>query len=122
MTGREVDGRPRRLRRHVRRPHDRGVLATYEREWGSVPTSSADPTLRLKLLCMHPGGWRDLVVRDSLPGEPAAFLDAEDAAGLSADLRVLRDAIGRSGLGAAGEGMVRSRAGCRRSPRSRGAA
>ena len=84
------------------------VLATYEREWGSVPTSSADPTLQLKLLCMRPGGWRDSVVRDSLPDELVAFLDAEDAAGLSADLRVLRDAAERSGFGAAVEGMVRS--------------
>jgi len=84
------------------------VVATYDREWGSVPTSSADPTLQLKLLCMRPGGWRDSVVRDSLPGELVAFLDAEDAAGLSADLRVLRDAAERSGFRAAVEGMVRS--------------
>ena len=84
------------------------VLATYEREWGSVPTSSADPTLQLKLLCMRPGGWRDSVVRGSLPDELVAFLDAEDAAGLSADLRVLRDVAERSGFGAAVEGMVRS--------------
>ncbi|MBR3385571.1 MAG: hypothetical protein IKG69_10295, partial [Atopobiaceae bacterium] len=84
------------------------VLATYEREWSPVPTSSADPTLQLKLLCMRPGGWRDSVVRDSLPDELVAFLDAEDAASLSSDLRVLRDAAERSGFGAAVEGMVRS--------------
>ena len=84
------------------------VLATYEREWGPVPTSSADPTLQLKLLCMRPGGWRDSVVRDALPDELVAYLDAEDPAGLSADLRVLRDAAERSGFGAAVEGMARS--------------
>jgi hypothetical protein len=48
------------------------------------------------------------VVRDSLPDELVAFLDAEDAASLSSDLRVLRDAAERSGFGAAVEGMVRS--------------
>ncbi|MCH3955786.1 MAG: IS21 family transposase [Olsenella sp.] len=83
------------------------ALAAYEREWGPVPTSSADPTPQLKLLCMRPGGWRDSVVRDSLPGEPVAFLDAEDAAGLSADLGTLRDAAERSGFRAAAEGMAR---------------
>jgi transposase len=81
--------------------------AAYERGWGPVPTSSADPTPRLKLLRMRPGGWRDSVVRDSLPGEPVAFLDAEDAAGLSADLGTLRDAAERSGFRAAAEGMAR---------------
>jgi hypothetical protein len=83
------------------------VLAAHEREWGPVPASSADPTPRLKLLRMRPGGWRDSVVRDPLPGEPVAFLDAEDAAGLSADLGTLRDAAGRSGFRAAAEGMAR---------------
>ena len=48
------------------------------------------------------------MVRDSLPDELVAFLDAEDAAGLSADLRVLRDVAERSGFGAAVEGMARS--------------
>jgi hypothetical protein len=84
------------------------ALAAYERGWGPVPTSSADPTLQLKLLCMRPGGWRDSVVRDPLPGELVAFLDAEDAAGLSADLGTLRDAAEGSGFRAAVEGMVRS--------------
>jgi transposase len=83
------------------------ALAAHEREWGPVPASSADPTPQLKLLRMRPGGWRDSVVRDPLPGEPVAFLDAEDAAGLSADLGTLRDAAGRSGFRAAAEGMAR---------------
>jgi hypothetical protein len=84
------------------------ALAAYERGWGPVPTSSADPTPQLKLLRMRPGGWRDSVVRDPLPGEPVAFLDAEDAAGLSADLGTLRDAAEGSGFRAAAEGMARS--------------
>ncbi len=44
------------------------VVAEYEREWGSVPTDSSDPVPRLRLLCMRPTGWRDSVVRQSLPG------------------------------------------------------
>lgn len=84
------------------------AVVTYEREWGSVPTSSADPTLQLKLLCMRPGGWRDSVVRDSLPDELVAFLDGEDAENLVADLRTLRDTAEKSGFSAAVEGMVRS--------------
>ena len=83
------------------------ALAACEREWGPVPTSSADPTPQLKLLRMRPGGWRDSVVRDPLPGEPVAFLDAEGAAGLSADLGTLRDAAEGSGSRAAAEGMAR---------------
>lgn len=84
------------------------VVATYEREWGEAPTSSADPMLQLKLLCMRPGGWRDSVVRDSLPDELVAFLDAADPSDLAADLRVLRDASEGRGFGVAVEGMLRS--------------
>ncbi|MEE1372743.1 MAG: hypothetical protein U0J93_05105 [Parolsenella sp.] len=48
------------------------ATATYPREWGGVPTSSADPTLQLKLLRLRPGGWRDSVVRLSLPDDLVA--------------------------------------------------
>ena len=44
-------------------------IASYEREWGQAPTDSADPMLQLRLLCLRPGGWRDSVVRKSLPEE-----------------------------------------------------
>lgn len=44
------------------------VVAEYPREWGDAPTDSADPALQLRLLCARPGGWRDSVVRRSLPG------------------------------------------------------
>lgn len=84
------------------------VLATYERQWGDAPTDSADPLLQLKLLCSRPGGWRDSVVRKSLPGELVAFLDSEDGAGLRRDLRALRDAASRRGWSAAVEGALRS--------------
>ncbi|QUC03867.1 hypothetical protein [Atopobium sp. oral taxon 416] len=49
-------------------------IASYEREWGQVPTDSADPVAQL---CIRPGGWRDCVVRKSLPEELVAFLDAK---------------------------------------------
>ena len=84
------------------------VVATYEREWGEAPTSSADPTLQLRLLCMRPGGWRDSVVRGSLPASLVAFLDAAEPADLAADLRVLRDAAAERGFAAAVEGMERA--------------
>ncbi len=84
------------------------VLASYERQWGAAPTDSSDPTLQLRLLCMRPAGWRDSVVRGSLPAELVAFLDSEDAPGLAADLRVLRDESAERGWAAAVEGMSRS--------------
>ena len=84
------------------------VVAEYPREWGDAPTDSADPTLQLRLLCVRPGGWRDSVVRRSLPGELVAFLDSEPPADLGADLRALRDASARLGWAAAVEGAARS--------------
>lgn len=84
------------------------VVATYPREWGDAPTSSADPTLQLRLLCMRPGGWRDSVVRDSLPPDLVSYLDSETPSRLAADLRVLRDVSARSGFAAAVEGMARA--------------
>lgn len=48
------------------------VAAAYPREWGDAPTSSANPTLQLKLLRLRPGGWRDSVVRLSLPDDLVA--------------------------------------------------
>ena len=35
------------------------------------------PVLQLRLLAVQPGGWRDSVVRRSLPDELVAFLDSE---------------------------------------------
>lgn len=84
------------------------VVAEYEREWGDAPTDSADPLPRLKLLSMRPGGWRDSVVRRSLPGELVAFLDSGPPADLGADLRALHDVSARRGWAAAVEGAVRS--------------
>lgn len=84
------------------------VVTEYEREWGDAPTDSADPLPRLKLLSMRPGGWRDSVVRRSLPGELVAFLDSGPPADLGADLRALRDVSARRGWAAAVEGAVRS--------------
>ena len=84
------------------------VVATYEREWGDAPTDSSDPTLQLRLLCMRPGGWRDSVVRSSLPGGLVAFLDSADGDDLARGLRVLRDQSAERGWAAAVEGMLRS--------------
>ncbi len=84
------------------------ALASYEREWGAAPTDSSDPTLQLKLLCMRPTGWRDSVVRSSLPDQLVTFLDSEAAPDLAADLRVLRDESAELGWAAAVEGMSRS--------------
>ena len=74
------------------------VVAEYPREWGDAPTDSADPMLQPGLLCVRPGGWRDSVVRRSLPGDLVAFLDSEAPADLGADLRALRD-VRRPGAG-----------------------
>lgn len=82
------------------------VLATYEREWGDAPADSADPLLQLKLLCNRPGGWRDSVVRGSLPDELVGFLDSEAPADLGADLRALRDVSARCGWAATVEGRA----------------
>ena len=87
---------------------DGEVVVAYERAWGDAPTDSADPLLQLKLLCNRPGGWRDSVVRESLPDELVAFLDAEPRAGLSADLRAIRDSASRLGWTATVEGALAS--------------
>lgn len=84
------------------------VVAEYIREWGDAPTDSADPVLQLRLLCVRPGGWRDSVVRRSLPGDLVAFLDSEAPADLGADLRALRDVSARRGWAATVEGALRS--------------
>lgn len=84
------------------------VVAGYPREWGDAPTDSADPTLQPRLLCVRPGGWRDSVVRGSLPEELVAFLDSGAPADLGADLRALRDAGARRGWAATVEGALRS--------------
>ncbi len=84
------------------------VVAEYPREWGDAPTDSADPMLQLRLLCVRPGGWRDSVVRGSLPEQLVAFLDSESPADLGADLRALRDAGARRGWAATVEGALRS--------------
>ena len=84
------------------------VVAEYPREWGDAPTDSADPTLQLRLLAIRPGGWRDSVVRGSLPEGLVAFLDSEAPADLGADLRALRDVSARRGWAATVEGALRS--------------
>ena len=88
-------------------PRTGEVLASYERQWGPAPTDSSDPTLQLRLLCARPAGWRDSVVRPSLPSDLVAFLDSEGPADLAADLRVLRDESAERGWAAAVEGMAR---------------
>ncbi|QUC04289.1 hypothetical protein [Atopobium sp. oral taxon 416] len=77
-------------------------IASYEREWGQVPTDSADPVAQL---CLRPGGWRDCVVRKSLPEELVSFLNAKPKESLPESLRMLRDESGEHGWKAAVEGM-----------------
>lgn len=77
------------------------VVAEYPREWGDAPTDSADPTLQLRLLCVRPGGWRDSVVRRSLPGELVSFPGSEAPADPGADPGAPRDAGARRGWAAA---------------------
>lgn len=84
------------------------VVATYEREWGDAPTDSADPVLQLKLLCLRPVGWRDSIVRKSLPDALVAYLDGEPAADLGRDLRVLRDEAEAHGFSSAVRSMCYS--------------
>lgn len=52
------------------------VVAEYARELGDAPTDSADPVFQLRMLAVRPGGWRDSVVRRSLPDELVALLDS----------------------------------------------
>jgi transposase len=73
------------------------VIASYERAWQDVPTSSSDPTLQLKLLAMRPGGWKDSSIRDCLPQELVAFFDRQPRKDLARDLRVLRDVSEKDG-------------------------
>ena len=84
------------------------VVAERPRERGDAPTDSADPTLQLRLPAVRPGGWRDSVVRRSLPDELVAFLDSEAPADLGADLRALRDVSARRGWAATVGGAPRS--------------
>lgn len=84
------------------------VIATYEREWGEAPTSSSDPSLQLRLLCMRPGGWRNTSVRQHLAADVVAAMDSMGADELRACLAGLRDASASFGWGAAAEGMSRA--------------
>ena len=84
------------------------VVATYDREWGDAPTDSADPVLQLRLLCLRPVGWRDSIVRQSLPEALVAYLDGEPAADLGRDLRVLRDEAEAHGFSCAVRAMCGS--------------
>ena len=84
------------------------VAASYEREWGSEPTDSADPALQLKLLCQRPGGWKDSRVRAMLPSELVSHLDACGRSDLSAGLRALRDVSAEVGWSAAVAGMCQA--------------
>lgn len=83
-------------------------VVSYEREWGEAPTDSSHPVLQLRLLCARPGGWRDSVVRDSLPRELVDRLDEDGPEELRRDLKTLRDASDEVGWEAAVEGMRRA--------------
>ena len=84
------------------------IIVVYEREWSDIPTDSADPMLQLKLLCLRPSGWRDSIVRDSLPAELVSYLDRQPVADLRQSLRILRDEAGSYGFVCAVEAMALS--------------
>jgi transposase len=107
-AGREVNVALGAFEVSIADPRTGEVLASYEREWGSAPTDSADPALQLRLLCMRSGGWRSSSVRAGLPDELVAYLDTEEPADLRADLRALRDQCEQVGWAAAVEGMSRA--------------
>lgn len=88
--------------------HTSEVIATYERQWQDVPTSSSDPVLQLRLLALRPGGFKDSVVRQRLPEELVSFLDRQGPSQLGEDLRMLRDETARVGWAVAVEGMARA--------------
>ena len=83
------------------------VTATYDREFGSAPTTSADPVATLSLLRSRPGAWRESDVRAKLPGEVVGYLDALPRADLRAKLGALHDASAAEGFDAAAEAVRR---------------
>ena len=89
-------------------PGTAGGVATYERQWQKVPTSSSDPVLQLKLLRARPGGFRDGVARQRPPEGLVSFLGKQGPADLGRGLRMLRGESGGVGWRAAAEGMGRA--------------
>ena len=83
------------------------VTASYDREFGSSPTTSADPVATLSLLRGRPGAWRESDVRAKLPGEVVGYLDALPRADLRAKLGALHDACAAEGFDAAAEAARR---------------
>ena len=83
------------------------VAAAYDREFGTAPTTSADPVATLSLLRSRPGAWRESDVRDKLPGEVVGYLDALTRDGLRAKLGALHDASAIEGFDVAAEAARR---------------
>lgn len=83
------------------------VRATYDREFGTAPTTSSDPVATLSLLRGRPGAWRESDVRAKLPGEVVGYLDALPRADLRAKLAALHGASAAEGFDAAAEAARR---------------
>ena len=83
------------------------VVAEYAREWARRRRTRPTPVLQLRLLAVRPGGWRDSVVRRSLPDELVAFLDSE-APRTWGPTSGRWDVSALSGWAAAVEGALRS--------------
>lgn len=83
------------------------VRATYDREFGTAPTTSSDPVATLSLLRSRPGAWRESDVRAKLPGEVVGYLDALPRADLRAKLAALHGASAAEGFDAAAEAARR---------------
>lgn len=83
------------------------ACATYDREFGTAPTTSSDPVATLSLLRSRPGAWRESDVRSRLCEEVVGYLDALPRDGLRAKLGALHDASAAEGFDAAAEAVRR---------------
>lgn len=81
-------------------------VAAHPRAYGDKPTSSADPSSQLELLCTRPAAWRNSRVRDALPDPLREWIDSQDEATRRASLQTLRNADRESGWEHAVTGML----------------
>jgi transposase len=73
-------------------------LASHQRAFGKSHIKTIDTISQLGLLTHRPKGFRNSVIRDSLPASVVSYLDGLDTEGLRRDLRLLHDTARRSGL------------------------
>lgn len=76
---------------------DGELIARHPRAYGKAPTDTTDPASQLALLANKTGAWRNSRVREALPDDLRAHMDALDKSDLAAELRVMRDQCAHSG-------------------------